>query len=340
MSRKKKKKKNKKKKNNFINTLLKSIALILLVILLFFICLSITYIYMKTKSLNQQISNYEQNDTNDEIEISNRHLNFAIFGLDKDGTRTDVIIIGTIDAFDKSIDIISIYRDTYVELLESNKKKLQDHGYYVPASGKMKINHIRHYGQNFGLEMLVEQLEYDFDITLDYYAEISLDAFRFIIDEIGGVTYNVPQRMYYSDPYQNLYIDLYPGEQVLNGEQSEGLVRYRKGSNLSYGYSRGDLDRVDIQQDFLKAVIQQVLKKETIMNNLNGFLLTTLKYVDTNVNILNIGNILPYLLAFDINSVSINTYTLPVDEANIDNVSYVILKEGYKDIINSVFYDY
>ncbi len=329
------------KTNSKLLKFIKILILSIITVILFFITLSITFIYFETKQLKKSINYYDNNENNiaknNEEVITKRHLNFIVLGLDNDEQRTDTIIIGTIDAYDKSIDIISIYRDTYIKLIPKNIEKLKNAGYYVPANGEMKINQIHHYAHEFGTEMLMEQIEYETNITFDYYAKVSLDAFKYIIDEIGGVTFNVPQRMYYNDPYQNLYIDLYAGEQLLNGEQAEGLIRYRKGSSKSYGYTRGDLDRVDVQQDFLKSTIHQVLNKDTIINNLDGILITAMKYVDTNVNILNISKLIPYVLIIDSNN--INMHTLPVIDITINEQDFVKLQDGYLNTINAIFFD-
>ncbi len=324
------------KSSNKLVKFIKTLILIIFTLILFFITLIITSIYMEHKSLNEQINNYKSNDELKNT-ITDRHLNFVVFGLDENEQRTDAILIGTVDAFQESIDIISIYRDTYVQLLPENIEKLKNAGYYVPSNGDMKINEIHHYGHEFGTEMLIQQIEHETGVTFDYYAKVSLDAFKYIIDEIGGVTFNVPQRMYYTDSYQNLYIDLYAGEQLLNGEQAEGLIRYRKGSSKSYGYTRGDLDRVDVQQSFIKVAIAQILNKESIMKNIDGILMTIIKYVETNVNILNVPKIIPYVLKID--SDNINMHTLPVVDATINGNSYVKVTNDYMDIINTVFFD-
>ena len=63
--------------------------------------------------------------------------------------------------------------------------------------------------------------------------------------------------MKYSDPYQDLYIDLQKGMQHLDGDKSEQLVRFRR-------YKNGDIDRIKVQQDFLHALIEQQLKVSNI----------------------------------------------------------------------------
>ena len=55
-----------------------------------------------------------------------------------------------------------------------------------------------------------------------------INGFRNIIDAIGGVEFDVPIRMFYNDPEQNLHIDLQKGKQLLNGKKAEMLVRFRQ----------------------------------------------------------------------------------------------------------------
>lgn len=83
------------------------------------------------------------------------------------------------------------------------------------------------------------------------YARMDLMAVEAVIDALGGVTFTVPQDMYYSDPYQDLFIDLKAGEQTLSGKDAVSLLRYRK------GYPEGDLKRVEVQQAFLMELFRQ-----------------------------------------------------------------------------------
>ena len=83
------------------------------------------------------------------------------------------------------------------------------------------------------------------------YVRMDLTAAEAVIDALGGVTFTVPQDMYYSDPYQDLFIDLKAGEQTLSGKDAVSLLRYRK------GYPEGDLKRVEVQQAFLMELFRQ-----------------------------------------------------------------------------------
>lgn len=83
------------------------------------------------------------------------------------------------------------------------------------------------------------------------YVRMDLTAVEAVIDALGGVTFTVPQDMYYSDPYQDLFIDLKAGEQTLSGKDAVALLRYRK------GYPEGDLKRIEVQQTFLLELFRQ-----------------------------------------------------------------------------------
>ena len=91
------------------------------------------------------------------------------------------------------------------------------------------------------------------------------------------VEFDVHERLYYSDPAQGLYIDLYPGPQVLDGEKAEMLVRFRE------GYAQKDLKRIEVQQEFLKAFISQVCSSDKIMSNLDSYIKIFMEKVESDM---------------------------------------------------------
>ena len=89
---------------------------------------------------------------------------------------------------------------------------------------------------------------------------MNLDGFVNIVDALGGVEMNVPYRLYYPDPAQNLYIDLYPGYQTLTGAEAEQFVRFR------HGYLQADIGRQNAQKMFMSAFIQKAKSSLNISN--------------------------------------------------------------------------
>ena len=89
---------------------------------------------------------------------------------------------------------------------------------------------------------------------MDHYIIVNTKAFPKLIDAIGGVDINVEKRMHYEDPWDDnggLVIDLYPGEQHMDGEKAIQYVRYRDGE--------GDIGRIGRQQKFMKAVLEKLV---------------------------------------------------------------------------------
>lgn len=167
---------------------------------------------------------------------------FLLFGTDKAGTNTDTIMVASYDVKNQKLSLMSIPRDTMVNVNWDIKK----------------INSV--YGRR-GVEELKNQIGKLIGFTPDFYVKIDLQAFVDVVDLIGGVEFDVPVPMHYHDPYQKLSIDLEPGLQLLNGQQAMGLVRFRK-SDLSAGKRTGynDTGRVQTQQEFLKAMFKKCLK--------------------------------------------------------------------------------
>ncbi|MGX8699542.1 MAG: LCP family glycopolymer transferase, partial [bacterium] len=165
---------------------------------------------------------------------SGKKYTFAILGMDDGNGNSDTIMTATFDADNYTLNVVSIPRDTLVNVSWYTKKA--NTWYAMGGKEKGVLNGMR--------DLLGYQP--------DYYVIVDLDAFIKLIDGIGGVYYDVPQNMKYSDPYQDLYIDIKAGPQLLSGEDSMKVVRFRR-------YLEGDIKRISVQQDFLKTMMREVL---------------------------------------------------------------------------------
>jgi len=258
---------------------------------------------------------------------------FLIAGTDDDGTRTDVMILGCFNPETTGIDLISLPRDTKVTMPKDRIDILKEKGKVVPSDGIMKLTEVHHYaGKELGMDYLKAQIYDLLGVKPEFYVKIDLDAFEYLVDEIGGVEFDVPQRMYYHDPIQNLHIDLYPGVQTLDGKSAEGLVRYRS-------YPQGDIKRMEVQQAFIKAFVKKALTKENLLNNAASAVSAALKYVETDFNMTKLPGYLKYVTGFKTENIS--TYTLPMTgTVYINSKSYVVLDEPKsKELVQSLFYD-
>ncbi|WP_298615413.1 LCP family protein [uncultured Thermosynechococcus sp.] len=198
-----------------------------------------------------------------------RPVNLLVLGVDKvldapEGSperfrgRTDTLLLARFNPENGTITVLSIPRDTRVE---------------IPGYGINKINAANVYGDvDLTVRVVSKTLNYT---PVDRYIRIDTAAFRELVDLVGGVEVNVPKRMVYTDHTQKLYIDLQPGLQTLNGEQAEGFVRFR--------YDElGDIGRAQRQQMLIKA-LQKKLANPVMLTQLPKIYSVLQKYVDTDL---------------------------------------------------------
>jgi len=223
-------------------------------------------------------------------------------GTDADGTRTDTIMLLSIDSVKHTANLVSIPRDTLVK-----------GGYSVP-----KINSA--YGWagkgKKGMAELMTRVKDCIGFEPDGYALVNLDSFVSLVNIMGGVDFDVPVDMYYNDPSQDLYIDLKAGKQHLDGKQAMGLVRFRS------GYAAADLERVNVQRDFVSAAMDQWVSVKNIYKA-PRLVAWYAANVTTDMPVSNMTWIATALMACD--KSKIGTQTLPGSASMIHGGSYYVL---------------
>ncbi|HQO84059.1 MAG TPA: LCP family protein, partial [Synergistales bacterium] len=126
-------------------------------------------------------------------------INLLLVGLDEvpgeDINRSDSIAFVSIDIDDKVVRMLSIPRDTRVQ---------------IPDRGWQKLNHAYAYG---GVDLLKTTLVNYLGVPIPYHIIVNLDSFPELVDLIGGVTINVPKRLRYTDKAGGVHIDIPAGEQ-------------------------------------------------------------------------------------------------------------------------------
>jgi len=244
-------------------------------------------------------------------------VNLLVLGLDEEELRTDVILLFNYNPGLSRLNILSITRDTRVY-----------------ARGKYsKINALYSAGKE---QLVADEIRQITGLPVKYYLTMNFKGFRKIIDALGGVEFNVPFNMDYDDPGQNLHIHLDKGEQLLDGDAAEQLVRYRKGNRSGQGYFDGDIGRISMQQEFATALIRQKMSVRNL-SKVNDIFDIMKEYIRTNIGITDIAQYLSSLK--DIKKESIKTFTLPGESAVKNDVWYYIYnKELTGKIINEDFY--
>ena len=160
-----------------------------------------------------------------------------IAGTDEGGYRTDTMMLLSVNRAKGTMSLVSIPRDTLIYCEYSVPKINSAYGW---ASGG-----------EAGMQQLLMRVEEIIGFEPDGYVLVDLSVFEQLVDTMGGVTFDVPVDMHYSDPSQGLSIDLPAGEQHLNGEQAMQVVRFRS------GYATQDLGRVETQRAFVSAALKQ-----------------------------------------------------------------------------------
>jgi len=225
-----------------------------------------------------------------------------LVGTDAGGMRTDTLMLLTVDQPHRSMHLVSIPRDTMVS-----------GNYTVP-----KINGV--YGINGGgeegIHMLLTRVSELIGFTPDGYVLVDLTVFESIVDALGGVEFDVPQDMFYTDTKQDLTIDLKAGRQTLNGEEAMWLVRFRS------GYSDADLGRIRVQRDFLSALLQQAVSVNGLIHA-PQLLQLFVNHTHTDLTVANYLWLARAAMLADISHIS--TVTLPGNAAYISGGSYYVL---------------
>ncbi|MCL4493739.1 MAG: LCP family protein [Firmicutes bacterium] len=174
--------------------------------------------------------------------------------------RSDTIILVSFDPKTKQIGVMSIPRDTRVAL---------------PGIGKTKIAEATYFG---GVQEMVQTIQKTFHVPVDYYAYVSMFQFEKIINDMGGLTVNVPQNEVYQ-PGGPLGINLKKGVHHLNGQQVLEFARFRQTAT-------GDIGRIQQQQQLLHDMAQQLLKPQNIVHwpTLAGDVIHALSYTNLSAN--------------------------------------------------------
>ncbi|MBQ7962200.1 MAG: LCP family protein [Clostridia bacterium] len=196
---------------------------------------------------------------------SNNVLNILIVGIDASGGvpmqgNSDVMMLASVDKKNGRITLCSFLRDSYTYFEDSDGS-----GYYS------KLNAAYAYG---GADCLMNAIEYNYKIDVDYFVAVDFEAFEKVIDAIGGVNLDVTQKEAQAmEDYANISGVPYGENVLLNGEQALLFSRMRK------IYVTGDVQRAENQRKVINAIIK---KSRTLgLSDLNNVVQTLGEYVYT-----------------------------------------------------------
>lgn len=280
--------------------------------------------------------NTELVDNTSTVAASGGKINVLLMTTDIDGLRTDAMMLASFDTETKEINMMSIPRDTRMYIGNRYQKINAAHAY-------MKNGVIG------GPTASCEAVTRITGVPINYYVDFTLDAVAHVINELGPVEFTIPDLygdgvgMVYDDPVQSLHINLPPGTYKLDGSQAVHLMRYRHGNRDSSGnfkgYVNGDKDRVEMQQKFLKALIDQKLNASAILKIPSIFKAVSSE-MKTNFTVSDVIKYSKYLSGFS--SENIHTHELPgrFDETTIDGQRADVWEvdlEATRQLVQTVF---
>lgn len=202
-------------------------------------------IYNAYEAANQSFNELDRGEKSklreEAVEVSKDPFSVLIMGIEdyssggQDG-RTDSLMLATFNPNDQNVKLLSIPRDTLVEIPGKVERD--------------KINHAYAFG---GKEATIESVENLLNIPIDYYVTVGFEGFKDIIDEVGGVTVDVPFDFTEKSDVDNRILHFYEGEMELDGEKALAFARMRKQD------PRGDFGRNDRQKQIMMAVVDKLL---------------------------------------------------------------------------------
>lgn len=251
--------------------------IILILIIILALIIGVTYWYVNSKlSKMQQVEINEQDldvSVQAEENLAN-YRNIAIFGIDSredtysKGNRSDCIIIASINNETKEVKLVSVYRDTYVD---------------IEGHGLDKITHAYSYGE---APLAISTLNRNLDLNIKEFITVNFDAVQEIIDSIGGVTMTITD-----EEVSHISGITQAGTYNLTGEQALAYARIRYATG-------GDYKRTERMRDVLTAVVNKV--KLFNISQLNTLVDTVLPKIYTNITANEIFSLMPSATSFKI----------------------------------------
>lgn len=283
------------------------ISVVVIICIIAIAAYGIIYVFLNSLSVEGGAEGYP---------VPEKRVNVVVMGVAKG--LADSIMLCSFDPEDKTVDVYSIPRDTYIPR-EGHK-----------TSANNKINSF--YGRG-GADNLVESVATLTGVPVHYYVKVDYEAVKAIVDAMGGIKVTVHTNMNYDDPADDLHIHYKEGDVVSKGEDIIKLLRWRK-NNKGGGYKDGDLGRVKMQQEIVRLGMEKVLKGNLVTNfiKLQG---PIKKYVKTNMTP---EQMMYYITkAQGIKKENISFQTIPGKADTINRLSfYVVNKENMEEALKKI----
>lgn len=250
------------------------------------------------------------------VEPAQDNVSILILGVDDsekrgqgaDNSRTDALLLATLNNKTKTVKLVSIPRDSYV---------------YIPHIGyNDKINHAHARGGTLASIETVEEL---FDIPIDYYLRVNFNAFIDIVDALGGIEAEVPYAMLEKDEFDRNTVNLQPGLQTLGGREALALARTRKQDN--------DIERGKRQQEIIQAIASKassftsISKYDDILAAVGNNMKTDMTFTEMKSFFSYLSNGMPRIDTLTLegyDDMSTGVYYYKLDEEALEETSHIL----------------
>jgi LCP family protein required for cell wall assembly len=272
-------------------------------------------------------------------DLGRNPINILIMGLDRrpyegqNYTRTDTMIVATIDYVNKTAGLLGIPRDTWVEIPNADGSSFNE-----------RINTALEFGKLYdypggGVQEAKDTLKRNFNIDVDHYVIIDFQGFKQIIDDLGGIDIDVPTALddeLYSDtelPGDYFPLHFEPGMQHMDGRTALGYARSRN--------TTSDLDRIQRQQRVIFAVMDKLLSMDALPHALDLWHQYK-QFVDTDLNDFEITGLAPLSTQIPPENIAALSLAACVTAWTTPQGAAVLLpsEEGCAKIINALFLDH
>lgn len=216
-------------------------------------------------NLSSVLKNWADNTSENSLMQNKNVINVLLIGLDASNSNSDAIIIASLNKNTKKIHLSSVFRDSYT---------------YIDTASGGKYAKINACYANGGAGKLIETLQNNFKIKIDYYVSVNFDSFSSIVDTLGGIKLDV-QEYEAAAVRSEMKIACPSGEDVLlNGEQALAFCRIR------HCDADADVSRTRRQRQFINALIDEA--KNISISQISPLLNTVIRYVKTDCGVTDI----------------------------------------------------
>ena len=252
-----------------------------------------------SSNLSSILKEWATQSTDDNLMKSKNVINFLLIGVDAGGSNADSIILLSVNKETKKLYLTSFMRDSYT---------------YIKTQYGDKYAKVNAAYANGGADKLVETIENDYKIAIDYYVSVNFETFKEVVDAIGGVKVPIKEYEQQAMKKEMGYTGTWGDAVLLDGEDALAFCRIR------HCDSDGDVSRTRRQRTFIKALINA--SQDVTMSQVSDVISTLLKYVRTDCSTATLISLATQGIMGKWYNYDLTTTTEPIESCRLDYYGY------------------